>query len=925
MNESLTFLSPVNNKIATKVFEYKKNQWYEVETKPGGKWFMGYSVPVKGLQDSFEVLKKVEDHPYFLIHGCFKKGVDLNEPLVRRKKEHPLDNLPATIKDREIHFVCFDIDGYEDNKLGIPRKRIEDFIKKELPAAFQTADYIYQLSSSYGLTTQKLKCHLFFWLLNSVKNTVIQKWVKRYNQKKDWGNLVDPNIYTSNQPIYIQKRICRGAADPFLNNHLELIKKSGVLEFDFALTPDLHSNFLKKKNLQQTEKTLKYDVADGIKKILLSENYHDELNKMALALLNRKISPETVKEWLEGAMTAAKATANTPERLETWEIRFKDIGRSVDSAVRIINNLTIDEVLEWISSSGRNEIMSDFPVKALKLDALEERTFIEALEQKLGLGRAPIKALIKTARTKEEKKKRKEQKEKIHKERKALGIHEIMITLSNTESVCEKVSRIVSKSTNGDQVFNVAGGLAKVTESQPKTIRQVIKKDQLGEDYPPLPVIYYYQYHSLGARIEKDVVFFNQKKKEISCPVNILKIINEDVGSYFPPLSGIIEHPFIDTNFNIVQQNGYNKQTGLFSVLHRKLKIKLINAKKAYKFLAFEMFDEFPFQSELDRAVAVAALLTCVQRPMIAGDSGFPGFGIVSPVQSSGKTTLAQLISYSVYNRAVAATNFSTDDDELSKHLLAILKEGHSCVLFDNLPQGTEVKSNVLAKIMSSDTFSGRLLGDTKTIEVPASVVWLFTGNGIYFVGDFATRIYPININVNMENPESRIFKRDNIGEWAIENRKKILSAVLSIVLEAKKKNKLKEGGRFKTWDYFVRKPIFSVSGIDINNAIISNKKNDSFQAAKIRLFFELKKVFGLGKEFTTRDLLIVAFKTFEDGIVTSSLGEILLELLDNKARNPRTVGRFLATLKNVILGGLVLKTNFFASTMIKWRVEKAD
>jgi hypothetical protein len=290
-----------------------------------------------------------------------------------------------------------------------------------------------------------------------------------------------------------------------------------------------------------------------------------------------------------------------------------------------------------------------------------------------------------------------------------------------------------------------------------------------------------------------------------------------------------------------------------------------------------------------------------------------PGFGIVSPTQSSGKTTLAQLISYSIYNRAVAATNFSHDDEELSKHMLAILREGHNCVLFDNIPQSSEVKSDVLAKAMSSDVFGGRQLGENQTIEVPSSVIWLFTGNGINFVGDFATRVYPININPNMENPDARSFKRPDIGEWAIDNRKKTISACVSIILGGKEPVEMQGSSRFKVWDRFVRQPLFKASGIDVNMAILENKKTDTVLRSKENLLAELHNTFG-SKKFKTKEVLTLAFKNFENE--SNSLGEALEDLLDDKAKNSKWLGRYLVTLVDVVLGNFVLRRKI---TNISW------
>ena len=914
--EKIHLMSPLQGD-ATKTFTYEDGQWAKTSSYKAGKYLTPYVVEKTCLKDFYKLLQQIENHACFMIHGQFIEGTDLNNPIVRRKKVNPLEpGVAPTIEDRKISLFCLDVDDWPLQKGQRGEEAIELFID-ELPEEFQDTDYVYQFSASYGLTSDKLKVHLFFWLEQPINNVHIQSWIKQFNKDQDWGKVIDPAVLTCTQPVYIQRRICHGESDP-VEKIIGFVRKKGMLEFSFPLT-----------TASEEEKTapdrLPYDVAEGVKLILNSENFHNEINKLAMSLLNKKVPQQTVIELIEGSMQSAKLNIVDPSRLEDWQIRYDDIERSVQTAANIVGQPTIDDLIRWSETARRKELRTDFAKKALHLEPVDRRLFIDAVDERLGVGVRNINDTIKLAEKEAESLAEIAKKEAKSRLREAKGIHEITVTLSNTEEVCGQTSAILAASVNGDQVFKAAGGLVKVGCSYPKTIRQVMKKHELGEDFPKIPLIQYFKTFSLGARIEKDIVYLNSSGKEIPCPTNVLKIVEEGTDDHFKPLSGIIEHPFVNTDFQVIQKNGYDEQTGLYAILHHKLKLTKMKPKEAYEYLAYELFDEFPFASELDRCVAVAALLTCIQRPVIAGDSGFPGFAVVSPTQSSGKTTLAQLISYSIYNRAIPATSFTNDENELAKHLLAILREGHACVLFDNMQAGTEVKSNVLAKAMSSDTLSGRLLGDTKTIEVPSSVVWLFTGNSIYMQGDFATRVYPININANMENPDSRYFKRSDIGEWAIEHRKRTISAIISIILAAKKEAKMPGASRFPLWDRFVRQPLFKVSGIDINEAVNANKKNDSHLQAKITLLQKLEEKYLIGNQFPTSEVMKEAFGTDKnfDGM-PSELGEVLIELLDKKARSSKSVGRLLSRLVDVILGDLVLREGDKAFPK-KWRLDKVE
>ncbi len=886
MTMNFNFMMPHDGN-ATKTFEFINEKWELKSNYKSGKYFKGFSVPIENLEDAYEILKENQEYPVFNIHGGFIEGTDLSN-MIRRKRTDHKDGLKPTIVDRNLQLFCIDIDGYEKGD-------IEYFIKNELPSPFHIADYIYQFSSSYGLTKKSLNCHLFFWVKDPIHNLDLKRWSE--------GLPVDGSIYNAAQPIYIQKRICEWAEDP-ITDFIGIVKKRGEL--------DWHPGKIVEDDTKPINIPSKYDLATGVKKILTSEDYHTELNRLALSLINQKMPAHTVKSMLKGAMESIET------KDKRWQDRYDDIDRSVDSAVDIVNNPTLEEVLLWIEEEDPPVVKASFAHKCLKLSPMDRTTAVAAIADKIGFGVRDINKTIKLAEEEEKEKAKEQARQSRSREREEKGIYELEVNATNSGEVAEKASTILAKSKKDPRVFIMGGNLASVALGVPKTIRQCSKLAEMGMDYPKIPIVQLYRkpYYSLGGRLEKDVVFTTEDGKDIEPSTRVLHMIGEAVYNKFRPLTGIVEHPFVDNNWNIIQKEGYNETTGLYTMLHHKLKLTEMDPKNAYKYLTDVVFDEFPFSSELDKAVAVGALITSVQRPTIAGDSGMPGFGITSPVQSSGKTTLAQLISYAIFNRPVAASSWSNDEEELGKHLLAILQEGHSCVLFDNIQQGESVQSGRLANAMSNDIFGGRQLGENRTIEVPSSVVWLFTGNGIKFVGDFATRIYPININPNMQDPNTRVFKRDNIGQWAMDNRKRIISAVISIIKGGEGMAPLNTSSRFKLWDKFVRRPLLKASGIDINAAVENNQSDDPLVLCKHNLLEQMFEAFKSGP-FTTRDLIKQAFGAFESG--ESDLGVALNDVLGNKSKNSMSIGRFLGTMADVVLGDYILKKK--VSNYVYWRV----
>jgi len=767
------------------------------------------------------------------------------------------------------------------------------------------------------------------------------KWSQAWNKKRG-KKIVDPAVYRSVQPIYTMERV------------IELPSVDPIDKKDFIGHVSKGDPLLKwmPKNIEEVSKPVKgesgaetkivdlnlnkktdYEIGDSIKSILTSENYHDQIRSTALSLINKNVTPKDTRLFIEEFMLVAKnALRGDDERLADWQVRFDDIPRAIESAKSIVGVPDFDEVISWIGSDPE-DLRLRFPQKIMSFEGVELRLLIKEIDLKTGFGTRAISDNIKKAKLEKALELADIARKIRSEERRSQNIFEIEVANSNHGEAIVSACKILSKSTKKPEVYKIGNALSVVESSSPKTIRQIATKKRLADDYPMMPIIHDITnpVGVLRSRVEKDCVFVNETGKEIVCPDSILNAIPKMYGVEWNPLSGIVEHPFINDEWELVTKDGYDSGTGLYSVLHKKLKIELIDPKVAYDYLANEVLAEFPFQTKTDVATAIGMFMTAVQRPYVIGDSGMPGFAIVSPKPSSGKTTLAQLLSYSVYNRPVAATGWSDSEEELGKHLLAILREGHSCVLFDNIKKDASIQSNELAKAMTSGTYSRRKLGSNETEEVPSSALWLFTGNNILFRGDFATRILPIRIVPKTERPESRKFDRGNIGKWAMDNRKKILSAILSVVMAGKDVDDSgPDSSRFKEWNKFVRLPILEVSGIDLLEVFSMNNFMDDEAVAKGDFLQMLRKSFG-DNPFLTKDIIQLAkgVKVKGSSVAVDSNGEEVSHIIESAfsekaTTNIKTLGRHVLGMKDFIMGGLMLIREE-GRPPAKWRVVVMD
>jgi len=265
---------------------------------------------------------------------------------------------------------------------------------------------------------------------------------------------------------------------------------------------------------------------------------------------------------------------------------------------------------------------------------------------------------------------------------------------------------------------------------------------------------------------------------------------------------------------------------------------------------------------------------------------------------------LVNLITTAVLKISVPASNFAEDEEENSKYVLSLLKEGCDCILFDNVKHGTHIVSESLAKAMSSERFQGRLLGANENLAVGTAATWFFTGTNIVFSGDFSTRVYPIRLTPLMENPEERRFKRENLLDFILEQRPFILRALISIIIGGQETEPLKIGSRYKIWDKYIRMPLYAVSDIDINKAIDSNKEDDVDMTNRKKLVHAIFEEFG-GMEVTSLGIIKRSFD--ENKLPINTVGELLDEISGKYAANTKSLGRLLGKMVARTWGGLIL------------------
>ena len=122
-----------------------------------------------------------------------------------------------------------DLDGVPlPNEMSVvtdPETCVEWAVNHLLPPEFSKASFVYQLSSSAGLTKREneLNVHLWFFTEQDYSNEALRAWARWWNAKQQC-KIIDPALFTEVQPHYTSApELLEGLIDPLAGRRLGLI------------------------------------------------------------------------------------------------------------------------------------------------------------------------------------------------------------------------------------------------------------------------------------------------------------------------------------------------------------------------------------------------------------------------------------------------------------------------------------------------------------------------------------------------------------------------------------------------------------------------------------------------------------------------------------------------------------------------------
>lgn len=443
-----------------------------------------------------------------------------------------------------------------------------------------------------------------------------------------------------------------------------------------------------------------------------------------------------------------------------------------------------------------------------------------------------------------------------------------------------------------------------------------------GVNPPSKAAIKFYNDKSLLLRVEQSAVFFIEKEDNngvkipvhVKVPSIIIKHLMTHPEPIAPRVSGLLSHPILDLNGRLICDEGLDESTGIWLdyggfQFDSDLESEQMDIKDHVDFLFNTLFSEFIFRDEHSKHLALAMLLTGIQRKIL---DIAPAFMVVANVQGSGKTSLCRVIHSVITGHDMAVNSLDASSTEVHKELISILKQSPEMVCFDNIEDGTEINESLLSRVITSEFYAGRLLGGNQEVRLPTNSLLTFTGNNVSLANDLVRRILSIRLTADRERPEERIYEHNDILQRCLNVRADVIYACLQVIgdyVKAGSPEDLKRHGSsgFPQWDKMVRFPILRATGVDVWDSMTRNREESTENRSMVGVVNCLHEIYG-EKSFTSTKLLR---QLKEDPTSDNKCDDYLRECLGNLSikalENTRSLTAQLKKLDGRLFGGLKL------------------
>ncbi len=331
------------------------------------------------------------------------------------------------------------------------------------------------------------------------------------------------------------------------------------------------------------------------------------------------------------------------------------------------------------------------------------------------------------------------------------------------------------------------------------------------------------------------------ERADITLPERVAKLYLDDRASWgLRPLDGITSAPLLHSDGTIRAAEGYDATSRLWceavpavdvpaSPSRDDAAAALMKLRQWFRSFAFADSERITEPGAVvsvvdsakppgaDESAFLVALLTAICRPclwlapaLLARAPEYSGAG-------TGKGLLVRCIVAIAFGTRPVAMTAGATAEELDKRIAAALIEATPTLFLDNM-NSTALRSDVLASAITERPAAVRPLGRSATVALNPTAFVAVTGNGLRLSEDLARRFVTVELDAGMEDPETRDFRGDLLGE-TIAARADLLAAALTIWrwgrLLGDDLPKGRSLGSFHDWGRWCRDPLLALGCAD--------------------------------------------------------------------------------------------------------------
>jgi hypothetical protein len=381
----------------------------------------------------------------------------------------------------------------------------------------------------------------------------------------------------------------------------------------------------------------------------------------------------------------------------------------------------------------------------------------------------------------------------------------------------------------------------------------------------------------------------------------------------FPVLKAIVNHPVIDRGGRIIDDPGYDADSGLlldfepgaFPPIPRQPNRwdaltalgKLARPFRAMPFVDSEIEPPRPPMETASLSVLLSALLTSVSRAAL--DTA-PVHGFTAPQAGSGKTMPAECVGILATGVRPSLVPQSATEEEDEKRLTGCLLRGDQQLLIDNCER--PLTGRFLCSMTTGAKIDIRVLGrNDDNRSLPNIAFTMATGNNLTIAGDMTRRVVMCTVDSGLERPEERSFDfnpRDEVRSLKPE----LVVAALTILRAyhvAGRPVKVSPFGDFEDWSW-VRGALVWLDKRDPTETREQIKENDPDRATLVEVMDAWDAAVG-GDEINTAKIGDENDGTYD------VLRQRLIDATGRPSWNAIAVGRWLTRHKGRPVAGRML------------------